>query len=94
MNEFDPYLVWLDIPPHHRPPQPWRLLRVGPDCRDEAVICQAAQAALTRVEQASAGQHAQWAAQISAEIRQAEQSLLHSHHQPPAPDSPAPATQH
>ncbi len=85
MNEFDPYLAWLDIPPHHRPAQPWRLLRVSPDCRNPSTIQNAAQASIDRVQQASQGQHQSWESQLVTEIRQAEQSLLQAINQPSPP---------
>lgn len=72
---FDPYAVWLDIPPHHQPPQPWRLLAVTPDCSDPQLLRQAAERAETRVRQAAGPDQQELAEQVCRQIRAAVTQL-------------------
>ena len=78
MAEFDPYLSWLDIPPHQRPPSHYRLLGVRPGEADAATIAAAADRVAAHVRRLAADQQAAWREKLLVEIRDARECLVDS----------------
>jgi hypothetical protein len=79
---FDPYYVWLGIPPDEQPPTLYRLLGVRPFETDADVIDHAAQRVAMHVASFRTGAHRAAAEQILSEIRSAHATLLNHEHRP------------
>lgn len=75
-ESFDPYRVWLSIPPESRPPTHYQLLGISPDERDPTVINAAVLRQSAYVRNYQIGKYAEEAAQILNEIQAAKLCLL------------------
>jgi hypothetical protein len=76
VTEFDPYLSWLDIPVHERPPSYYRLLGLPPGESDTTKIQAAADRATDHVRQFASGNEAARCEKLLVEIRTARDCLL------------------
>ena len=76
MSGFDPYLIWLDIPPHERPATYYRLLGLRPLENDPQTIAASAQRVIAHVSQFQQSEHGQLCAQLLAELTAARDCLL------------------
>lgn len=74
---FDPFHVWLDIPPEEQPPDHYRLLGVAPGEADPHAIAAAAQRRIAQVKPFAAGAHAELAQRILNQVTRAKACLLH-----------------
>ena len=77
MSGFDPYLVWLDIPPHERPATYYRLLGLRPLESDPQVISGSAQRVIAHVARFQQSEHAAACTQLLSELAAARDCLLH-----------------
>ncbi|MBC7354407.1 MAG: hypothetical protein H5U08_18785, partial [Thermogutta sp.] len=68
---FDPYHVWLGIPPHERPISYYRLLGLRPFESDPQVIEAAVDQRLAFLRTKTTGPHASYAEQLINQIVQA-----------------------
>jgi formylglycine-generating enzyme required for sulfatase activity len=75
-DSFDPYHVWLSIPPGQRPPTHYQLLAISVDERDRAVISAAVTRQSAYVRNFQVGKHSADAARILNEIQAAKLCLL------------------
>ncbi|HJT32549.1 MAG TPA: WD40 repeat domain-containing protein [Pirellulales bacterium] len=75
-ESFDPYRVWLSIPPESRPPTHYQLLGVSPDEHDPTVINAAVMRQSAYVRNYQVGKYAEQAAQILNEVQAAKACLL------------------
>jgi hypothetical protein len=75
-DTFDPYHVWLGIPPGQRPPTHYQLLGISPEERDRTVINSAVTRQSAYVRNFQVGQHGADAARILAEFQAAKICLL------------------
>lgn len=73
---FDPYLIWLDISPHERPVNYYRLFGLRPLESDPNVIAAAAQRVITHVSQFQASPNAAACQQLLSELNAARTCLL------------------
>ncbi|MGQ9761830.1 MAG: hypothetical protein ACUVQH_07955 [Thermogutta sp.] len=73
---FDPYHVWLGIPPHEQPPDYYRLLGIARFEEDLDVIDQAAERQLEFLREQLKTPHRDLAEQLQREIHAARQVLL------------------
>ena len=73
---FDPYHVWLGIPPQEQPPDHYRLLGIARFEDDPEVIEQAAKRQLEFLRQQLATPHRELALQLQKEVHLARQVLL------------------
>lgn len=73
---FDPYHVWLGIPPQEQPPDHYRLLGIARFEDDPEVIEQAAERQLEFLRQQLATPHRELALQLQKEVHLARQVLL------------------
>ena len=73
---FDPYHLWLHIPPEEQPPDHYRLLGINLFEPNLNVIKNAADARIANVRQFQTGQHTQDARKICTEIAEASACLL------------------
>lgn len=73
---FDPYLVWLDIPPHERPVNYYRLLGLRPLESDPQIIAAAAQRVIDHVARFQDSPHAAACGQLLTELNAARACLL------------------
>lgn len=76
MTGFDPYLIWLDIPPHERPATYYRLLGLRPLENDPQVISAAADRVIAHVSRFQQTEHAAACSQLLAELNVARTCLL------------------
>ncbi len=76
MNAFDPYHVWLGIPPAEQPPSHYRLLAIAPLEDSPDVIENAADRQMAHVRRAATGKHADASQKILNEIAAARRCLL------------------
>lgn len=75
-GKFDPYHVWLGIPPAEQPPHHYRLLGIAPLESDRAVIEAAADRQMTFLRQHGAGEHGDESQRILNEVSKALVELL------------------
>ena len=76
MQEFDPYHLWLGIPPHEQPPTLYRLLGIA-DCEaNYDVIAKASDRQIDYVKQYASGQHRHAADHLLQELAKAQLVLL------------------
>jgi formylglycine-generating enzyme required for sulfatase activity len=75
-DTFDPYHVWLGIPPESRPPTHYELLGISPNEREAAVINAAVTRQSAYVRNFQIGKYASDAARILNEIAAAKACLL------------------
>jgi hypothetical protein len=73
---FDPYHVWLGIPPEHRPPTYYRMLGIAPDEQDRDVIQAASLRLSAYVRNLQTGKHADDANRVLTELAEARSCLL------------------
>lgn len=73
---FDPYQVWLGIPPHERPISFYRLLGLSPFESDPQIIESAAEQRLALLRSKMTGPYAAYAEQLAAQVSLARQTLL------------------
>ncbi len=76
LSGFDPYLIWLDIPPHERPVNHYRLLGLRPLESDGQAISAAAERVIAHVSQFLNTAQAAACHQLLAEIHAARACLL------------------
>ena len=76
VSGFDPYLGWLDIPPHERPPSYYRLLGLRPLESDPQIIASSAQRVIAHVSQFQNTEHAAACTQLLGELTAARDCLL------------------
>ena len=77
MDQFDPYHSWLGIPPHHQPPDHYRLLGVQAFESDADVIANAANRQMGHVRTYQTGKHEALSQRLLNEIAAAKVCLLH-----------------
>jgi len=75
MTQFDPYYIWLGIPPHQQPPNHYRLLGLAPFESDVKAIAEAAQLQVERVRNSASRSEEAVARQILAQIVAAKSCL-------------------
>lgn len=75
-DKFDPYHVWLGIPPGQRPPTHYQLLAISPEEQDRAVINAAVTRQSAYVRNFQVGKHGADASRILSEIQAAKICLL------------------
>jgi len=75
-GDFDPYHVWLGIPPHERPISYYRLLGLRPFESDPQVIEAAVDQRLAFLRTKTTGPHASYAEQLINQIVQARLTLI------------------
>ena len=68
MAPFDPYHIWLEIPPDEQPPTPHRLLGIAPDETDKEIIREAALQRNAFIRQFSIGKQGKIAERLLNEI--------------------------
>ena len=73
---FDPYHVWLGIPPSEQPPNHYRLLALAMFEDTPEVIENAADRQMAHVRRAASGKHAERSQEILNEISKARRCLL------------------
>jgi hypothetical protein len=73
---FDPYAVWLGIPPERRPPSHYDLFGLEPFTADAATIDRVSITRINRVRPHEAGPHADAAHALLAELNRARRQLL------------------
>src|ERR1043166_3590562 len=73
---FDPYHLWLGIPPGRRPPTHYQLLGIASTETDDEVIKEAALRQTSHVRNYQTGAHAEECTRILNEIGQARAVLL------------------
>lgn len=73
---FDPYHVWLGIPPAEQPPNHYRLLALAPLEDTPEVIENAADRQMAHVRRAASGRHAEQSQRLLNEISAAARCLL------------------
>ena len=76
MEEFDPYRIWLGIPPEEQPPNHYRLLGVGQFESDADAISNAADRQMAHVRSFQSGQYSKISQQILNELSTARVCLL------------------
>lgn len=76
MAGFDPYLIWLDIPPHERPANYYRLLGLRPLENDPQTISASAERVITHVSRFQQTEHADACNQLLSELTAARDCLL------------------
>lgn len=76
MGDFDPYYLWLQIPPSERPPSLYRLLGLADFESDPEVIDNAAEQRLMHLRSVQNGPHGGVAQALMTEISQARVTLL------------------
>jgi hypothetical protein len=76
MATFDPYHIWLGIPPEDQPPSDYRLLAIPELESDSEVIHKAAAQQTIYLQMFQSGEHADLAEQLLKEISTARDSLL------------------
>lgn len=76
MSAFDPYHVWLGIPPSEQPPNHYRLLALAPFEASPEVIENAAERQMAHVRRAAHGKHGDESQRILNEISAAQRALL------------------
>ena len=76
MGNFDPYHVWLQIPPREQPPTYYRLLGLANFESDPEVIDNAAEQRLLHLRNAQNGAKGKIAQQLMNEVAQARVTLL------------------
>lgn len=76
MPDFDPYYMWLGIPPTEQPPSHYRLLGISELEANDQVIQNAADQRMAHLRTVQAGEHAKEAAQLLNEISLARVILL------------------
>lgn len=77
MDEFDPYLKWLGIPPTDRPLTHYRLLGLRPGESDPEVIANAADQRMTFVRTFQTGPHSDRSQELLNQLAAARVCLLH-----------------
>lgn len=75
-DAFDPYHVWLGIPPEEQPPDHYRLLGIAAFERSAAVITLAAQRQMAHVKNFSIGRHSELSQRLLNELAKAKLCLL------------------
>ena len=75
-ESFDPYRVWLSIPPESRPPTHYQLLGISPEECDPTVINAAVLRQSGYVRNFQIGKYAEAAARVLSEIQAAKACLL------------------
>jgi hypothetical protein len=75
-DTFDPYHIWLGIPPGQRPPTHYQLLGISPEEHDRTVINGAVTRQSAYVRNFQAGQHGADAARLLGEFQAAKICLL------------------
>lgn len=75
-SKFDPYYEWLDIESHERPLTPYLLLGLENFEEDQELIASAAEERIEYVEQFRQGEHAEAAAKVLKQLREAQGCLL------------------
>ena len=78
MQKFDPYRMWLGIPPREQPPNHYRLLGVGQFESDADAISNAADRQMAHVRSFQSGQHSKISQQILNELSTARVCLLNA----------------
>lgn len=76
VDGFDPYLIWLDIPPHERPVDHYRLFGLRPLESDPAVISTAADRVIAHVGRFQQTEHAGACSQLLGQLTAAKACLL------------------
>ena len=76
MAPFDPYHIWLDIPPDEQPPTPHRLLGIAPDETDKEIIREAALQRNAFIRKFSLGEQGKIAERLLNEIAAARDNTL------------------
>jgi formylglycine-generating enzyme len=76
MSDFDPYHIWLEIPPDEQPPTPHRLLGIAPDETDKETIREAALQRNAFIRQFSLGEQGIIAERLLNEIAAARDNIL------------------
>ncbi|MEE9602802.1 MAG: hypothetical protein V3V75_05820 [Thermoguttaceae bacterium] len=76
MEKFDPYRIWLGIPPQEQPPNHYRLLGIGQFESDADAISNAADRQMGHVRSFQSGQHSRISQQILNELSTARVCLL------------------
>src|SRR5687767_3895680 len=75
MAAFDPYLTWLGIPTHQRPPTYYQLLEVDPAIDDVNVVKTLALQRIAYVRNFQRSEHADHCTRILEELAKAESVL-------------------
>lgn len=78
MDDFDPYYLWLQIPPDDRPPSLYRLLGLVDFESDPEVIDNAAEQRLIHLRSRQQGPRARVAQELMNEVARARRTLLES----------------
>lgn len=77
-SDFDPYYLWLGIPPHEQPPNHYRLLGVALYEANASVIDSAASRQSTYLHSVAAGPQRQASQKLLTEIAAARRTLLNA----------------
>ena len=75
---FDPYHMWLGIPPEEQPPHHYRLLAIRAFEENPEVIQNAADQRMSHLRSFQAGQHGKLSQKLLNEVAAARLCLLHS----------------
>ena len=75
-ESFDPYHVWLGIPPKDQPPNHYRLLAIEPFESDTRVIVAAAEQRMMHLRTYQLGKHVAWSQRLLNEVAGAKVCLL------------------
>jgi len=76
MSTFDPYRVWLGIPPEEQPPNHYRLLGIGLFESEPEVIANAADRQMRHVRSFQSGRHSKLSQRLLNELSKARLCLL------------------
>jgi hypothetical protein len=74
-REFDPYHVWLGIPPEEQPPNYYRLLGIKSFEDAPAVIENAADRQMGHLHRYESGEHGEQVAKLMSEVSRARRLL-------------------
>ena len=77
-SDFDPYYLWLGIPPHEQPPNHYRLLGIAAFESNASVIDSAASRQSTYLHSVAAGPQRQASQKLLTEIAGARRTLLNA----------------
>ncbi len=81
-SDFDPYYLWLGIPPHEQPPNHYRLLGIALYESNASVIDSAASRQSTYLHSVAAGPQRQASQKLLTEIAAARRTLLSAESKP------------
>ncbi len=76
MSDFDPYRIWLGIPPHEQPPNYYRLLGLSPFESDRDVIANAADRQMAHLRTFQGGKNSAISQKILNELAAARICLM------------------